>query len=73
MDPAGAAGFAGWGVFLLLGGPTGWTTSDKIQGALGTCIIGIAVVVVYIGILALLRAPELKVASSMLRRFLPGR
>lgn len=67
------AGFAGWGVFLLLGGPTGWTTSDKIQGALGTCIIGIAVVVVYIGILALLRAPELKVASSMLRRFLPGR
>lgn len=67
------AGFAGWGVFLLLGGPTGWTTADKIQGALGTCIIGAAVVVVYIGILALLRAPELKVAGSMLRRFLPGR
>ena len=67
------AGFAGWGVFLLLGGPTGWTTSDKIQGAIGTCIIGLAVVVVYIGILAVLRAPELKVASGMLRRFLPGR
>ncbi|APH46501.1 murein biosynthesis integral membrane protein MurJ [Microbacterium sp. 1.5R] len=67
------AGFAGWGVFLLLGGPTGWTTSDKIQGAIGTCIIGLAVVVVYIGILAVLRAPELKVASGMLRRFLPRR
>ena len=35
--------------------------------------IGVAVVVVYIGILAFLRAPELKVAGSMLRRFLPGR
>ena len=67
------AGFAGWGVFLLLGGATGWTTADKLQGALGTCIIGAAVVAVYIGILALLRAPELKVAGSMLRRFLPGR
>lgn len=67
------AGVAGWGVFLLLGGPDGWTTADKIQGALGTCIIGLAVVVVYIGILALLRAPELKTAGAMLRRFLPGR
>ncbi len=67
------AGFAGWGVFLLLGGPTGWTTSDKIQGAIGTCIIGVSVVLVYVAILALLRAPELKVAGGMLRRFLPGR
>lgn len=67
------AGFAGWGVFLLLGGPTGWTTADKIQGALGTCIIGVAVVIVYVAILALLRAPELTAAGSMLRRFLPGR
>ena len=67
------AGFAGWGVFLLLGGAGGWTTADKIQGAVGTCIVGLAVVVVYIAILAVLRAPELKVAGSMLRRFLPGR
>lgn len=67
------AGFAGWGVFLLLGGPTGWTTADKLLGAIGTCIIGAVVVVVYIGILALMRAPELTVAGSMLRRFLPGR
>ncbi|CAH0186379.1 murein biosynthesis integral membrane protein MurJ [Microbacterium foliorum] len=67
------AGFAGWGVFLLLGGPTGWTTADKLLGAIGTCIVGAVVVVVYIGILALMRAPELTVAGSMLRRFLPGR
>lgn len=67
------AGLAGWGVFLLLGGPTGWTTADKLQGALGTCIIGLAVLVVYVVILALLRAPELKAAGSMVRRFLPGR
>lgn len=67
------AGVAGWGVFLLLGGADGWTTADKIQGALGTCIIGAAVVVVYVAILALMRAPELKAAGSMLRRFLPGR
>ena len=67
------AGLAGWGVFLLLGGPQGWTTADKLQGALGTGIIGIAVLVVYLSILALLRAPELAVAGSLLRRFLPGR
>ena len=67
------AGLAGWGVFLLLGGPQGWTTADKLQGALGTGVIGIAVLVVYLGILALLRAPELAVAGSLLRRFLPGR
>lgn len=67
------AGLAGWGTFLLLGGPTGWTTSDKLLGALGTVVIGGVVVVVYIGLLALLRAPELKVASGLLRRLLPGR
>lgn len=67
------AGFAGWGVFLLLGGPEGWTTADKLQGALGTCVIGAAVVLVYVAVLAVLRAPELKAAGSLVRRFLPGR
>ncbi|WP_314648269.1 murein biosynthesis integral membrane protein MurJ [uncultured Microbacterium sp.] len=67
------AGFAGWGAFVLLGGVEGWTMADKIQGALGTAIIGLVVVVVYLGILALLRAPELKAAGSLVRRFLPGR
>ena len=67
------AGFAGWGVFLLLGGVDGWTMAGAVQGALGTAIVGLAVVIVYLGILAVLRAPELKVAGTLVRRFLPGR
>lgn len=67
------AGLAGWGVFLLLGGVDGWTMAGAVQGALGTAIVGLAVLVVYLGILALFRAPELKVAGSLVRRFLPGR
>ena len=67
------AGFAGWGVFLLLGGQDGWTLSSQLFGAVGTVIVGAVVVVVYIGILALMRAPELKVGTDLLRRFLPGR
>jgi putative peptidoglycan lipid II flippase len=47
--------------------------ADKIQGALGTAIIGLVVVIVYIAILALMRAPELKVVGPLVRRFLPGR
>lgn len=46
---------------------------DKIQGALGTAIIGLVVVIVYIAILAAMRAPELKAGSALIRRFLPGR
>lgn len=67
------AGLAGWGVFLLMGGVDGWTASDKIQGAVGTAIIGLVVVAVYVAILAVLRAPELKAAGGLVRRFLPGR
>lgn len=67
------AGLAGWGVFVLFGGSAGWTVADKIPGALGTAVIGLVVVVVYLAILALLRAPELKVAGTLVRRFLPGR
>ncbi|MBO0980289.1 murein biosynthesis integral membrane protein MurJ [Microbacterium sp. SD291] len=67
------AGLAGWGAFLLLGGATGWTTSGQVLGAVGAAIIAAVVVIVYLGILALLRAPELKVAGTLIRRFLPGR
>ncbi|MGY1550211.1 murein biosynthesis integral membrane protein MurJ [Microbacterium sp. A588] len=67
------AGFAGWGVFLLLGGIGGWTLSSQLLGAIGTCIIGAVVVIVYIALLAVMRAPELAVAGTMLKRFLPGR
>ncbi|WP_164233986.1 murein biosynthesis integral membrane protein MurJ [Microbacterium hydrocarbonoxydans] len=67
------AGLAGWGVFLLLGGASGWTMSGQVLGAVGAGIVAAVVVVVYLGILALLRAPELAVAGALVRRFLPGR
>lgn len=67
-----AAG-AGWLTFQLLGGVDGWTVADKVLGAVGAAIIGVVVLVVYAGFLALLRAPELSVAVGLVRRFLPGR
>ncbi|GAB3597318.1 murein biosynthesis integral membrane protein MurJ [Microbacterium tumbae] len=67
------AAAAGWGVFLLLGGIDGWTVGDKIFGALGAGIIGVAVLLVYVVCLWALRTPELQVASVLVRRMLPGR
>ncbi|MCW3492978.1 murein biosynthesis integral membrane protein MurJ [Microbacterium sp. SSM24] len=67
-----AAG-VGWLTFQLLGGVDGWTVSDKFLGALGAAVIGVVVLVVYAGFLALLRAPELDTAMRLVRRFLPGR
>lgn len=74
------AGFAGWGVYLLLGAESGWTVGnsgseilDRLLGAVGTGVIGLAAVIVYVIVLLILRAPELSAATRMLRRFLPGR
>jgi len=67
------AGVAGWGIFVLTGGADGWMIGSQILGVLGTAIIGLVVVVVYIAILAAMRAPELKAAGGLVRRFLPGR
>ncbi len=66
------AAAAGWGVYLLLGGPAGWTTSNPLLAAVGTGIVGLGVLVVYVGMLAVLRAPELHSALGLVRRFLPG-
>jgi putative peptidoglycan lipid II flippase len=66
-----AAG-AGWLTFLLLGGVEGWTVSDKLLGAIGAGIIGLVSLVVYGGFLALLRAPELGPAVTLVKRLLPG-
>lgn len=68
--PAAAVGF---GVFLLLGGVSGWMVSGQLLGALGTAVIGIVALVAYVGMLALLRTPELEPALAIVRRFLPGR
>jgi putative peptidoglycan lipid II flippase len=67
------AAAAGWLLFLWFGGADGWTTSSPLLGALGAAVIGTVAIVVYIGFLALLRAPELSVAMGLVRRFLPGR
>ncbi|NYF18074.1 putative peptidoglycan lipid II flippase [Microbacterium sp. AK009] len=67
------AAAAGWGVFLLLGGVDGWTVSDRFLGAVGTVVIGVVVLGVYIGMLALVRAPELTPAIGMVKRLLPGK
>lgn len=66
------AGAAGWGIYLLLGGEAGWTTSNPLLAAIGTGIIGLGVSVVYVAMLAVLRAPELQTAMGLVRRFLPG-
>jgi putative peptidoglycan lipid II flippase len=68
--PAAGAGF---GVLLLLGGFDGWTTSSAVAGAAGAGIVGLVVLAVYIGILAVFRAPELAPALALGRRFLPRR
>ena len=66
------AGAAGWGLFLLLGGPTGWMTGSQLLGAAGAAVIGGVTLVIYIGLLALMRVPEMSVAGSLVRR-LTGR
>lgn len=59
---------AGWGVFLLLGGPAGWTVATQVTGVLGAAIVGGATLVVYVVVLAALRAPELTAAWRTVRR-----
>ena len=67
------AAAVGWLVFLWFGGADGWTASSPLLGAVGAAIIGLVSIAVYVGLLALLRAPELSVATGLVRRFLPGR
>ncbi|WP_374976272.1 murein biosynthesis integral membrane protein MurJ [Microbacterium trichothecenolyticum] len=67
------AAAAGWLVFLWFGGPDGWTASSQLLGAVGAAVIGTVSIAVYVGFLALLRAPELSVATGLVRRLLPGR
>ncbi|WP_295014611.1 murein biosynthesis integral membrane protein MurJ [uncultured Microbacterium sp.] len=67
------AAAAGWGVFLVTGGGDGWTTSSVFAAAGGCAFIGVVVLLVYLGILALLRAPELGALTALVRRFAPSR
>ncbi|MGF3056509.1 murein biosynthesis integral membrane protein MurJ [Microbacterium sp. YY-01] len=70
---AAPAALAGWTVFLLMGGVSGWTASSQLMGAVGAATIGLVAVAVYVAVLAVLRAPELSVASGLVKRLLPTR
>ena len=61
---------AGFGVFLLTGAASGWTSDGRIGGFLGAVLVGGTSLVVYVGALALLRAPEVKIATGAVRRIL---
>jgi putative peptidoglycan lipid II flippase len=43
-----------------------------VLGAVGAAIVGTVCLAVYAGVLALVRAPELTPAITMVRRVLPG-
>lgn len=60
---------AGVGVFLLGGGIGGWMTSSMLLGAAGGALVGSVSLVVYVAVLALLRAPELAVVGRLVARF----
>jgi putative peptidoglycan lipid II flippase len=62
------AGLAGWGVFLFAGGAGGWMAASQVLAAVGAVVIGLVCLIVYVGLLALLRAPELGPALGILRR-----
>lgn len=64
---------AGWGVFLLLGGTQGWTTSGPVWGAVGAGIVGLVAIVIYGLILMAFRVPETAVVADLVRRFIPQR
>lgn len=72
------AGFAGWGVYLLIGGADGWAVAStgmtgRLLGAVGTGVVGGVAFVVYLVVLFVLHAPELSVVSGLVKRFLPAR
>ncbi|MER7797080.1 murein biosynthesis integral membrane protein MurJ [Microbacterium sp. NPDC096154] len=72
--PAGAAAF---GVYLVSGGANGWMAAadvtgiaGRLLGAVGTGVVGGVALVVYVLVLALFRAPELRTTGTLVRRLL---
>lgn len=65
--PAAAAGI---GMLALLGGftPGGFATSGQAEGFVSTVVIGAVVILVFLGLLAATRAPELEGALRFVRR-----
>lgn len=61
---------AGWLTFAALGGAEGWTTAERLPAAAGAALIGAASLLVYVAMLAILRAPELALAVRTARRLM---
>ena len=65
---------AGLAVLALTGGLSGgWPVASRAGGIVATGLIGLVVVAVYVGALALLRAPELAVAARLVTDRTRGR
>jgi putative peptidoglycan lipid II flippase len=62
------AASAGWGVFILNGGATGWTAASQLAAVAGSMLIGAVAVFVHAATLAALRAPELGAVWRVLTR-----
>ncbi|WOF23060.1 murein biosynthesis integral membrane protein MurJ [Microbacterium betulae] len=62
--PAAAAGY---GVYVLAGASEGWMAADKLWAVLACLLIGAVVAAVYVVVLALFRAPELKALTALAR------
>lgn len=73
LAAAAPAALVGWWVYALLGGIDGWATSGHGPAIVAVLVVGAATVAVYVGALWVLRAPELRQAARIARRFLPGR
>jgi putative peptidoglycan lipid II flippase len=65
--PAAAAGI---GVLALFGGfaANGFATAGRVEGLVTTAAVGAASILVYVGVLAATRAPELRALSALIRR-----
>ncbi|MDN3311276.1 murein biosynthesis integral membrane protein MurJ [Microbacterium oryzae] len=62
--PAAAVGI---GIYLLSGGPEGWMLAGLVPAVVGGIVLGAVVTLVYVLGLALLRAPELKTITQLIR------
>ncbi len=61
------AGLAGWGLFMLQGGSSGWMAADKWAAILGAALIGLATLLVYAIFLRIMRDPDLRRVTSLLK------
>jgi putative peptidoglycan lipid II flippase len=72
--PAAAVGvLALWALGGIPGAGAGFAFSGKEAAVLSVVTVGAVAMLVYLGVLALLRVPELRAATRVVTRFLPGR